>query len=104
MKGERYIWWKLFSINLLRTFIAIRNTDPYTWGNTEKRKFAIVKPVYDSLSEHDQRIIEQYFSADWRKDQETVSKISEETGLSTEIVWIIISKAEKKVIQTMGLL
>ena len=104
MKSERFIWWKNFSIHLWRTFIAIQNTDPATWGNTEKRKFAIVKPVFDSLPDHDKRIAEEYFSADWRTDQETVSRISADTGLSTETVWIIISKAEKAVIKSLGLI
>lgn len=104
MKNERSVWWKSFSIHLWRTFIAIRNTDSDKWGNCEKRMIAIVEPIYNSLSDFDKQIIIQYFSACWGTDRETVSRISAETGLSTETVWIIICKAEKAVIRSMGLI
>lgn len=90
-----------------RTFFAIER-DGYEWdklSDVSKKTYAICQHIYlSNFVKTDQEILKMYFTSRWGDDLYAVEDYSLKHNIPVKVIWIVIRRANRAVIEEIGLL
>jgi len=100
-------WWKDTAIHMWRTYFTFIN-DGFDWDkltNPEKRIYALCNHLYvQEFTSVDQGILKMYFSSRWGDDQYEVKEYSKQTGIPVHVIWIVVRRAQRRIMEACGFL
>lgn len=100
-------WWKPTSQHMWRTYFAIVR-DTTDWDNLSepsKKIYAICHHLFRTrFAKTDQDILRTYFTSRWGDDLYAVEDYSARTGIPTTVIWMVVRRANRIVMETLGLL
>lgn len=100
-------WWRGTATHMWRTYFSLKN-NKFEWDNLslpEKKIYAVCHHVYTKkFSVIDQEILQRYFTTRWGDDIYTVEDISAKSGQPVKLIWMVIRRANRYVIEEVGLL
>lgn len=107
MKQKAVDWWKPTAQHMWRTFFAIESSSP-DWDalpQSEKNIHAICNHIFRTrFVKTDQDILRTYFTSRWGDDLYTVEDYSIRHNIPTKVIWMVIKRANRNVIETLGIL
>lgn len=90
-----------------RTYFALKR-DGFDWDNlsmSDQRIYAVCNHVFTKyFVKTDQNILQMYFTTRWGDDQYAVEDYSIKSNIPTKVIWIVIRKANRRVMEEIGLL
>lgn len=91
-----------------RTYFALETTAQNSWeslSDTTRKKYAICQHVFLSdFSRSDQDILRMYFTSRWGDDMYAVEDYSLKKNVPTKVIWMVIKRANRAVMEEIGLL
>lgn len=100
-------WWRGTAQHMWRTFFALLRESP-EWeslSDVNKRTFAICHHIYSSkFVSSDQDILKMYFTSKWGDDLYAVEDYSLRHNVPTKVIWMVVRRANKLVMEEIGLL
>lgn len=90
-----------------RTYFALERDMPdwYTLPSSTQKTFAVCQSVLlKQFSSPDQDILRMYFTSRWGDDLYAVEDYSLKHNIPTKVIWIVIRRANRKVMEEIGLL
>lgn len=110
MKPERSKsseWWKDTANHMWRTYFALER-DGFNWDNLtqpDRRIYAVCHHVFlKQFVPSDQNILRMYFTSRWGDDRYAVEDYSARTGVNTTVIWMVIRRARRLVMEETGFL
>lgn len=110
MKPERQKtseWWRTAANHMWRVYFALQR-DGFDWNTLSEpnRKFyAVCHHVYlKKFTATDQDILKMYFTSHWGDDRYAVEDYSARTGIPTTVIWMVIRRAYRIVMEETGFL
>ena len=107
MRTKNVEWWSGTAKHMWRTFFALER-DGCDWENlsdANKKTYAICQHIYLSkFVKSDQDILKMYFTSRWGDDLYAVEEYSKQKNISENSIWIVISRANRAVMEEVGLL
>lgn len=105
-------WWRSAANHLWRTYFALIrdgvNEPDYDWTNlsvVKKNNYAICHHIFTHrFVTQDQNILKMYFTTRWGDDQYAVEDYSLRNNIPTNVIWIVIRRANRIVMEEYGLL
>lgn len=105
-------WWRSTSQHMWRTFFILKRRqeeagkdNPISICATEKRVYEICGKVFDnSFVKSDQEILKMYFTSRWGDDLYAVEDYSLKHNVPVNVIWIVIKRACREVMEEIGLL
>ena len=100
-------WWRGTAQHMWRTFFALER-DGFVWENlsfVEQKTYAICQHILHSkFVKADQDILKMYYSTRWGDDLYAVEDYSLKNNVPVKVIWIVIRKANRLIMEEMGLL
>lgn len=100
-------WWKDSANHIWRTYFALER-DGFKWedlSEPEKRFYALSHHVFRTeFVKSDQDILRMYFTTRWGDDQYEVDEYAKKTGIPTSVIWMVISRAGRLIMEACGFL
>ena len=100
-------WWRGTAQHMWRTFFAL-DRDGYEWNKlseANKKTYAICQHIFLSrFVKTDQDILKMYFTSRWGDDLYAVEDYSLKHNIPTKVIWIVIRRANRYVMEEIGLL
>lgn len=100
-------WWRGTAQHMWRTFFAMER-DGFNWENlsdSNKKIYAICQHIFLSeFVKSDQDILRMYFTSRWGDDLYAVEDYSLKHNIPTKVIWIVIRRANRTVMEEIGLL
>lgn len=107
MKPKTVEWWKPTAQHMWRTYFALIRTG-FIWDNLSKpdqKIYAICDHTFQSnFVKADQDILRTYFSSRWGDDLYAVEDYSARKGIPPKVIWMVIRRANRNVMELLGLL
>lgn len=103
MKPE---WWRGTAQHMWRAFFSIERNMPNwdTLSDVNKKTYAICQHVYlSNFTKEDRELLKSVYSLHWEKKY-PVDACAEEKNISVNAVWIVVKRANRLVMETIGLL
>ena len=106
-------WWRGTANHLWRTYFALVRDgvekDDKKWNElstVKKNIYAICHHAFTHKfkDEDDRKIMQMYYTTKWGDDQYQVEDYSARTGISTKAIWIVVRRANRTIMQDVGLL
>jgi len=100
-------WWKGTATHMWRVYFALER-DGFVWENlsTPDRKiYAICHHLFlKKFVATDQAILRMYFTSHWGDDRYAVENYSAHTGIPTPVIWMVVNRANRRVMEETGFL
>ena len=100
-------WWRGVSQHMWRTFFALER-DGFDWtslSEANKKTYAICQHIFlTHFCKNDQDILRMYFTSRWGDDLYAVEDSSLKHNIPTRVIWIVIRRANRTVMEEIGLL
>ena len=100
-------WWRSTAQHMWRTFFALER-DGFDWdslSDANKKTYAICQHIFHScFVRTDQDILRMYFTSRWGDDLYTVEDYSLKHNIPVKVIWIVIHRANRTVMETLGIL
>lgn len=88
-----------------RTYFALRDKLQENHTDAETTIFGICDKVFTTMfTKVDQQIITMYFTSRWGDDLYAVEDYSLKNNIPTKVIWIVIRRANRLVMEQAGLL
>ena len=102
-------WWRSTAIHMWRTYFVLKQMDEAERESqlsaADMKIFAICHKVFlEQFVSSDQDILKMYFTSRWGDDQYAVEDYSLRKNVPTRVIWIVIRRANRKVIEDLGIL
>ena len=105
-------WWRSTANHLWRTYFALlkKGVDKpdFDWNTlplVKRNNYAICNDIFvHQFKEKDQDILRMYFNTRWGDDQYAVEDYSLRKNIPTQVIWIVIRRANRIVMENYGLL
>ena len=111
-------WWRSTAIHMWRTYFAVKRQQEQASSNVvseifvmknmtdaDKKIFAICHKVFtEQFVSSDQDILQMYFTSRWGDDQYAVEDYSLRKNVPTRVIWSVIRRANRRVIEDLGIL
>lgn len=101
-------WWRGTATHMWRVFFALKREKNFEWNNltpTDQRIYAVCHHVYLSkFVKADQDILQNYFTSRWGDDIYVVEDYSLKNNIPVSVIWMVIHRANRAVIEEVGLL
>lgn len=105
-------WWRDSAYHIWRTYFALERDgvgkDDQKWkklSEPEKRFYALSHHIFRTqFVKTDQDILQMYFTSRWGDDQYEVKEYSEKTGIPESVIWMVISRAARAIMEACGFL
>ena len=97
-------WWWDTAQHMWRTYFVIRHTQESDLDRSEKYILSVCDYVFSHVPIPDRPVLQDYFTPRRSLDTLFVSQYAKDHGIHAGILWIIIRKANRAVIETIGLL
>ena len=106
MKGSTE-WWVPTARHMWRTFFALEKED-FDWdklSEPNKKIYAFCQHIFMSrFVKADQDILRMYFTSRWSDDLYAVEDYSLKNNIPTKVIWIVIRRANRAIMEEIGLL
>ena len=100
-------WWRGTAQHMWRTFFALER-DGFKWeelSDCNKKTYAICQHIFlSNFVKSDQDILRMYFTSRWGDDLYAVEDYSLKHNIPTKVIWIVIRRANRTVMEEIGLL
>lgn len=100
-------WWRGTATHMWRTYFAMER-DGFEWEelSTPNQKFyAICHHLYTKkFVKADQDILRAYFTSRWGDDLYAVEDYSLKNNIPTKVIWMVIRRANRAVMEECGFL
>ena len=100
-------WWRGTANHMWRTFFALKR-DGFVWEELSapnQRIYAICNHLYEKkFVKTDQDILQMYFTTRWGDDQYAVEDYSLKHNIPTRVIWMVIKRANRIVMEEVGFL
>ena len=100
-------WWRGTAQHMWRTFFALER-DGFDWESlpdVNKKTYAICQHIFlSNFVRSDQDILRMYFTSRWGDDLYAVEDYSLKHNVPTKVIWIVIRRANRAVMEEIGLL
>ena len=100
-------WWRGTATHMWRTYFALKNNE-FVWDKLtlpEQKIYAVCHHIFTTKCvKIDQEILQRYFTSRWGDDIYTVEDISAKSGQPVKVVWMVIRRANRSVMEEVGLL
>ena len=88
-----------------RTYFALRKLDTPPTGETDARIYGICDGIFHTrFVKADQDILTMYFTSRWGDDLYAVEDYSLKHNIPVKVIWMVIKKANRSVMEECGLL
>lgn len=108
MKKEfRYIeWWRSTALHMWRSYFEMqRATSSPPRTDADMRIFIVCDDIFRTrFVQRDQDVIRMYFTSNWKNDLHAVEDYSLKHNVPVSVIWNIIKRANRMVIEEIGLL
>ena len=95
-------------------YFAVRNRPNNGWGDknyfsrltvSEEYIYSLCNTVYsDMMVKADQEILEMYYTTRWGDELYSVEEYSHKNGIPERVIWMVIARADRLVIEEAKLL
>lgn len=100
-------WWRSTANHMWRTYFALER-DGFDWdklSRPEQKFYAICKHVLRTqFVKTDQDILQMYFNTRWGDDQYAVEDYSLRNNIPTKVIWMVIRRANRTIMEEVGFL
>lgn len=100
-------WWRGTAQHMWRTFFAL-DRDGFDWDampDSNRKIYAICMHIFRTqFVKSDQDILRMYFTSRWGDDLYAVEDYSLKHNVHTRVIWIVIRRANRAVMEEIGLL
>lgn len=99
-------WWRGTATHMWRKYFALER-DGFDWDSLslpDQRIYAICHYIFSGLVKTDQDILRYYFTSRWGDDLYAVEDYSLKNNVPVKVIWMIIKKANRSVIEEFGLI
>lgn len=100
-------WWRGVSTHMWRTYFALQR-DGFEWDKLslpDQKIYAICHHLFlTKFVKTDQDILRMYFSTRWGDDQYAVEDYALKNKIPTRVIWMVIRRANRKVMEECGFL
>jgi hypothetical protein len=100
-------WWRGTATHMWRTYFELKK-NPFTWENLtlpKQRIYAVCHHIFTTrFVKTDQDILQYYFTSKWGDDLYAVEDYSAKTGVPVKVIWMVIRRANRAVIEEVGLI
>lgn len=100
-------WWRGTATHMWRTYFAFER-DGFTWekmSRPNQRIYAVCHHVFSKkFVSTDQAILRMYFTSRWGDDQYAVEDYSLKNNIPTRVIWMVIRRANRIVMEETGFL
>lgn len=110
MKPERTKsseWWRGTANHMWRTFFKFEQ-EGFDWdklSEPNRRIYAVCNHIYlKRFVTTDQDIMRMYYTSRWGDDRYAVEDYSARTGIPTTVIWMVIRRANRIVMEETGFL
>lgn len=110
MKAERQKsseWWRSTATHMWRVYFAMER-DGFDWDTLslpDRRIYAVCHHVFlKRFVSTDQAILRMYFTSRWGDDRYAVEDYSARTNIPTTVIWMVIRRANRIVMEETGFL
>ena len=100
MKNE---WWKQTAQHMWRTYFRLMHK-PGTLSAAEQTTCTICDAAFHSLPDTDRDIVRAFYSSRHQDGQITVTSYSQTHDIPSDTIWIVITRANRILIEHTGLL
>ena len=107
MKMKSVEWWRGTATHMWRTYFALER-DGFTWEKLSmpnQRIFAVCDHIFRKrFVKTDQDILRYYFTSRWGDDLYAVEDYSLKHNIPPKVIWIVIRRANRSIMEEVGLL
>ena len=100
-------WWRSTANHMWRTYFALER-DGFNWdrlAESDRKFYAICHHVYlKDFVKADQDILKMYYTTRWGDDQYAVEDYSLKHNIPTKVIWMVIRRANRTVMEECGFL
>ena len=100
-------WWRSTATHMWRTYFAMER-DGFDWNKLSlpnQRIYAVCHHVYLSkFVKTDQDILRYYFTSKWGDDIYAVEDYSAKNNIPVKVIWMVIRRANRTVMEEVGFL
>lgn len=100
-------WWRGTATHMWRTYFALQR-DGFNWEKLslpDQRIYAVCHHVFLSkFIKTDQEILQYYFTSRWGDDIYAVEDYSLKHGIPIKVIWMVIRRANRAVMEEVGFL
>lgn len=98
-------WWRSTAQHMWRTYFALKSKDIATVSPADMKIYDVCNRIFtDSFVKSDQDILRMYFTSRWGDDLYAVEDYSLKHNVPTRVIWIVIRRANRAVMEEIGLL
>ena len=100
-------WWRGTATHMWRTYFALQR-DGFDWeklSQPDRRIYAVCHHVFlKDFVKTDQDILQAYFTSRWGDDQYVVEDYSLKNNIPTKVIWMVVRRANRTVMEECGFL
>lgn len=100
-------WWRDTANHMWRIFFALQR-DGFDWNQLSlsyRKIYAVCNHVFvKKFAKTDQDILAFYFNTRWGDDIYAVEDYSAKHGVSVNVIWMVIRRANRTLMEEIGLL
>ena len=100
-------WWRGTATHMWRVYFAMQR-DGFDWESLSlpyQRIYAVCHHVFTKqFVKTDQEILQYYFTSRWGDDLYAVEDYSLKHNIPVKVIWMVIRRANRSVIEEVGLL
>lgn len=100
-------WWRGAATHMWRTYFKLQR-DGFDWEKLtepDKKFYAICNHVFlKDFVKTDQDILKMYFTTRWGDDQYAVEDYSLKNMIPTKVIWMVIRRANRIIMEECGFL
>lgn len=105
-------WWRTAAQHMWRTYYAIRrkqaspgDTPSPPVSDADMRIYNMCHNIVSNMfDQHDQDILQMYFTSPWGCDIHAVEDYSLRHNVPVNVIWIVVRRANRAVIEHLGIL
>lgn len=107
-KKNKKPWWWNTAVHCWRVYFAMQRDGVGEWSEVplpKQRMYALCNHLYlKKFVKTDQDILQMYFTTEWGDDQYIVEDYSVRNDTPTSVIWIVITRACRMIMEDIGLL
>ena len=100
-------WWRNTATHMWRTYFAMQR-DGFEWENLSLPNQRIYAVCHHAFTKYfvktDQEILQYYFTSRWGDDLYAVEDYSLKHNIPVKVIWMVIRRANRAVMEEVGLL
>jgi len=100
-------WWRTAANHMWRTYFAILRGG-YVLENLSdpnKKIYSVCHSIFQTnFIKTDQEILQMYYTTKWGEDKSAVEDYSVKNNIPEKIIWMVIRRANRTVMEKIGLL